>query len=210
MINGKTKAGVLHHDESVKAIEPRSDPMDENQLIQSCLQGNVEDFRKMVDMYKGKAMAFAVNILGNREDAEDACQDTFVRIYHNLKKFDPEYKFKDWMYAILHNRCMDFLRKKKRFSNYFKSQKSELLEAKSGKTQSGFEPEYQRYKPIPDKILDGLSPKERTSVVLWANESYDSEEISNILGCAPSTVRVYLFKARRKIKRMMEDEHDSL
>lgn len=207
MINGKKKGGVIPFDESVKKIGHSTVPMDENQLIHSCLQGNVEDFRRVVDMYKGKAMAFAVNILGNREDAEDACQDTFVRIYNNLEKFDPKYKFKDWMYAILHNRCMDFLRKRKRFNRYFSGQKSEYLEEKSEKKQPELQPDYS---PIPDKILDGLSPNERTSIVLWANESYDSEEIADILSCSPSTVRVYLFKARRKIKRMMEEEHDSL
>ena len=104
--------------------------MDENKLIQSCLQGNVEDFKGIVEMYKGKAMAFAVNILGNREDAEDACQDAFIRIYNNLDKFDSSHQFKDWMYAILHNRCMDFLRKKKRFIKYFDGQKAGLREVR--------------------------------------------------------------------------------
>ena len=184
--------------------------MDENKLIQSCLQGNVEDFKGIVDMYKGKAMAFAVNILGNREDAEDACQDAFIRIYNNLDKFDSSHQFKDWMYAILHNRCMDFLRKKKRFIKYFDGQKAGLREVR--KEDSGSKPAKKDldYIPIPEKILEKLSPKERTAVVLWANESYSSSEISRILGCSPSTVRVYLFKARRKIKRMMEEEHDSL
>jgi RNA polymerase sigma-70 factor (ECF subfamily) len=184
--------------------------MDENKLIQSCLQGNVEDFKGLFDMYKGKAMAFAVNILGSREDAEDACQDTFIRIYKNLGKFDPNHKFKDWMYAILHNRCMDFLRKKKRFITYFDGQKAPLRAA--NKEDLGQRPETEDldYKPIPEKILEKLSPKERTAAVLWANESYSSSEISGILGCSPSTVRVYLFKARRKIRRMMEGDHDSL
>jgi len=185
-------------------------PMDENQLIQNCIQGNVEDFKGIVDMYKGKAMAFAVNLLGNREDAEDACQDTFIRIYNNLDKFDPSRQFKDWMYAILHNRCMDFLRKKKRFTKYFDAQKPVLRAVSKEDSGSGPVKKNLDYVPLPEKMLEKLSPKERTAVVLWANESYSSSEISGILGCSPGTVRVYLFKARRKIKRMMEEEHDSL
>jgi RNA polymerase sigma-70 factor (ECF subfamily) len=183
---------------------------DENRLIQNCLQGNTEDFRELVEMYKGKAMAFAVNILGNREDAEDVCQDTFIRIYNNLAKFNPGYQFKDWMYAILHNRCMDLLRKKKRFNRYFDRQKADVSGKQTDKGASTPEPAGSVFKPIPEKLLSLLSPKERTAVVLWANESYSSEEISGLLGCSPSTVRVFLYKARKKIKRMMEEEHDSL
>ncbi len=57
--------------------------MNEKQLISSCLEGEVEAFREMVDIYKSKAMALALNMLGNREDAEDACQETFIRVYSN-------------------------------------------------------------------------------------------------------------------------------
>ena len=57
--------------------------MDEKQLLQSCLEGNVEDFKKVIDKYKGKALALAWNYMGNREDAEDACQDAFLKAYLN-------------------------------------------------------------------------------------------------------------------------------
>ena len=53
--------------------------MGDNELVAACLQGQGEEFRKIVDCYKGPVMALAMNILGNRQDAEDACQETFIR-----------------------------------------------------------------------------------------------------------------------------------
>jgi RNA polymerase sigma-70 factor (ECF subfamily) len=55
-----------------------------------------------------------------------------------------------------------------------------------------------------------LNPKERISVCLWANEGYTSGEIASVLRCSPSTARVHLFKARRKIKTLLEEENVSL
>jgi DNA-directed RNA polymerase specialized sigma24 family protein len=54
--------------------------MDEKELIAGSLQRNTEDFRRIMDLHGASMMALAVNILGNRADAEDACQDAFVRI----------------------------------------------------------------------------------------------------------------------------------
>jgi len=58
--------------------------MDDTQLLQSCLEGNVENYKKVIEKYKGKALALAWNYTGNREDAEDACQDAFLKAYLNL------------------------------------------------------------------------------------------------------------------------------
>lgn len=58
--------------------------MNDNQLVKECLRGDMERFRKIVEKYRGKAMAMAVNILGNREDAEDPCQETFLQTYRHL------------------------------------------------------------------------------------------------------------------------------
>jgi len=92
--------------------------MDDTQLLQSCLDGNVEDYKKVIERYKGKALALAWNYTGNREDAEDACQDAFLKAYLNLGSFDVSKSFKDWFYTILCNRCKDKLRKRRRFQIY--------------------------------------------------------------------------------------------
>jgi RNA polymerase sigma-70 factor (ECF subfamily) len=179
--------------------------MEDNQLLMSCLNGELEDFRKLMDKYRGRSLALAWNILGNREDAEDACQEAFVQVYLNLENFDFTKNFKDWFFTILSNRCLDQLRKRSRFIKFFKVQKVEYKERMS---QISSNPE-----PSPllsSKLLQKLNPKERISVCLWANEGYTSAEIASVLRCSPSTARVHIFKARRKIKTLLEEGNVSL
>ncbi|NIM90478.1 MAG: sigma-70 family RNA polymerase sigma factor [Candidatus Aminicenantes bacterium] len=179
--------------------------MSDQQLISSCLDGEVEAFKEMVDRYKTRAMALALNMLGNREDAEDACQETFIRVYFNLNKFDLQSSFRNWFYTILSNRCLDVLRKRRRFFSFFKKMKAEYSNKSS--VQSSLSSESQ---PLGKNILQGLSPKERVVLCLWASEGYSSVEIGRVMKCSPSTARVLLYKARKKIKYKLEKEHVSL
>jgi len=179
--------------------------MEDNQLIMSCLKGQTEDFKTLMDKYRGKSLALAWNILGNREDAEDACQEAFVQVYLHLDKFDFTKNFKDWFFTILSNRCLDQLRKRTRFMKFVKTQKAEF---KDRMNQAGLNPQHPPL--LHSKLLQRLNPRERISVCLWANEGYTSSEIASVLRCSASTARVHLFKARTKLKALLEEENVSL
>ena len=175
--------------------------MQEKQLLESCLRGEKEEFKKIVDRYSAQAMAMALNILRNREDAEDACQEAFVQVYRNLQNFDFKKSFKNWFFTILYHRCLDQLKKKRSFTEFFKKTKNNSYESASNP------PSNQLEQTLSQNLLSYLSPKERTVLYLWANEGYTAEEIGEILGCASSTARVYLFHARRKIKALLEKKN---
>ncbi len=68
--------------------------MDENELLAAGLRGDQDHFKAIVERYYALAMALAMNILGNRPDAEDVCQDVFIRVFRNLAKFDSRRNFK--------------------------------------------------------------------------------------------------------------------
>lgn len=179
--------------------------MNDKELLRNCLQGEVEEFRNIVDRYRGKTMAMAMNILGNREDAEDACQEAFIQVYHNLDKFDFQKNFGNWLYSILYKRCLDLIRKRRRFYRFFNKKKREFLDSMDNKN----------LKPDNKPLLSGdllqmLNPKERIALCLWANEGYTSEEVASVLKCSSSTARVHLFKARKKTKALLEKENVSM
>src|SRR4030065_1933290 len=88
--------------------------MDEQELSAGCLRGNMEDFRMIVEQYTAPAMALAMDVLGNRDDAEDACQELFIQVYRNLGSYDPTRSFKNWVYTILYRRCLDCLKRRRR------------------------------------------------------------------------------------------------
>jgi RNA polymerase sigma-70 factor (ECF subfamily) len=179
--------------------------MDEQELIAGCLRGSREDFRMIVERYTAPAMALAMNVLGNRDDAEDACQELFVQVYRHLKSYDKEKSFKNWVYTILYRRCLDHLRRRRRSAELVKKLgRDTILETPSNPGHS------HPHRSLPSHLLERLKAKERTALCLWANEGYTAQEISVVLRCSASTARVYLFQARKKIKKLLEQGDVSL
>ena len=179
--------------------------MNEIEAIEACLRGNGEEFRLIVNAYKGPLTALAVNVLGNRQDAEDVCQETFIQAFRHLGRFDRNLSLKTWLFTILFRRCLDLLRKKRRFRSF-------SLRAATEPTPSNRDrgPDTPGRGEISNALLETLSAKERLALALWANEGLNSSEIAGILGCAASTARVYLFNGRRKIKKIMEKGYGTL
>jgi RNA polymerase sigma-70 factor (ECF subfamily) len=179
--------------------------MDEQQLIAGSLEGSMEDFRMIVEKYSAPAMALAMNVLRNRDDAEDACQELFIQVYRNLQSYDPRRSFKNWVYTILYRRCLDHLKRRRRAAdlvNRMGRETAPAIPSNPGRSESP--------RSLPSELLEKLKAKERTALCLWANEGYTSHEISEVLRCSASTARVYLFQARKKIKKLLEQGHASL
>lgn len=179
--------------------------MEDNELVAGCLRGNVEEFKAIVDKYSSPALAMALNILGNRDDAEDACQEAFIQVFRNLSRFDMERSFKNWLYTILYRRCLDHLKRRRRSSELLKKMKAGSSSSLVAEPNPPSED-----KGLPSHLLQHLSAKERTALCLWANEGFTAKEISEVLRCSASTARVYLFQARKKIKMTVEKKNVSL
>jgi RNA polymerase sigma-70 factor (ECF subfamily) len=180
--------------------------MNEIEAIEACLHGNGEEFRLIVNAYKGPLTALAVNVLGNRQDAEDVCQETFVQAYRHLDRFDRSLSLKTWLFTILYRRCLDLIKKQRRFRSFFSR-------AAAAESPGAVRPERLDQTARPDisrEWLKRLSPKERSALVLWANEGLNASEIAGILGCSASTARVYLFNGRKKIKSLLEKRYGTL
>jgi RNA polymerase sigma-70 factor (ECF subfamily) len=173
--------------------------MDEKETIAACLAGRGEEFRFLVEGYKSQVMAMAMNVLGNRQDAEDVCQETFVQVFRHLAQYDPARNFHSWLYTILYRRCLDVLKRKRRFQAAFRRMAHDPSQA----TSAAFENPGER-RDLARIVQKRLSPKERATLALWANEGLTSAEIAGIIGCSASTARVTLFNARRKIKTVLE------
>ncbi len=174
--------------------------MDENEAISRCLAGDGEEFELIVNRYQTQILHLTWSILGDQDEAKDATQEAFIRSFLRLNTYDRKRSFKTWLCTIAYNRCMDKLREKKSRSRIFE---------RIGKEQS-----FIHHKENPEKrveesegyisLLDKLNGKERTAVSLKVIEGYSAREISEVLGCKESTVRVYLFNAKRKLKRILE------
>jgi len=179
--------------------------MSDQELVKACLSGNTGAYQEIMQRYSGKAMALALNMLRHREDAEDVCQEAFVKAFHNLERYDPRQDFRNWFYTVLYRRCLDHMRKRKRFTNFMVKFRNEPdLEAAVKRDNPSRGP------GLDPRTLGELSPKERITLILWANEGYTGEEIASVLKCSPSTARVNLYKARKKLKALLEGENVAL
>ncbi len=181
------------------------DPMNETERIEACQRGNSEEFRPIVETYKASMLALALNVLRNRQDAEDACQEAFVRAFRSLDRYDPRLSLRNWLFVILYRGCLDIVRKRRRFRAF--SARAAFEPGTNSPSASPFSPERQE---IAMAILDQLTPKERMILSLWANEDCSAAEIAGILGGSASTARVHLFNARAKIKKLMEKDYGAL
>ncbi len=180
--------------------------MDEKAMVAACREGEADAFRNLVVGYGNLVLAVAINVLGNREDAEDAAQETFLQVFRNIESYDPERSFKTWLLTILYRRCLDMIKKRRRFSAFAVRARHELVE---GSYATG-NPRPEDPEPLPSSLLKALSPKERTALCLWANEGFTAADISDVLECSASTARVHLFNARKKIKSLLEKNHGVL
>jgi len=179
--------------------------MDEQELIAGSLNGRKEDFRMIVERYSAPAMALAMNLLRNRDDAEDACQELFIQVYRNLGSYDPRRSFKNWVYTILYRRCLDHLKRRRRATELVSKMGRETITATPANPGHSSSP-----RSLPSGLLEQLKAKERTALCLWANEGYTAREIGEVLRCSAGTARVHLFQARKKIKKLLEQGDVSL
>jgi RNA polymerase sigma-70 factor (ECF subfamily) len=180
-------------------------PVGEQEIIQGCLRGDPVAGRAMVETYGNLVLSVALNVLGNRQDAEDVCQETFLQVFRRLDRYDRTRSFKTWLLTIAYRRSLDMLRKKRRFSEFSARVRFEPAAARPGGNPRPADPA-----PLPSALLERLSPRERMALSLWANEGYTAKDISEVLACSASTARVYLFNARRKIKALLENDHGLL
>lgn len=171
--------------------------MNEKEIIEACLNSSVDAFGTLVEHYQSRVIALAWNILGDPDEARDTAQDTFIQAFKNLHRFDINRNFKTWLMAITVKRAFDRIRKQKSFLKYFKhhSETSDFHAPAACRTIEDSE--------IFQPLLKTLTKKERTAVSLKINEDYSAREIAHVLNCSDATARVYLFKAKKKLKKAL-------
>ncbi len=177
---------------------------DDRELVRLAQAGNKEAFEELVRRHQHRVFAVAGGILRRREDVEDIAQQVFVKAYFSIKRFDQRAAFSTWLYKITVNECWDLLRKKKVRPLLYESDLSEeqvqqfsaAEKFESGAQDVSDKLEAQQRVEI---LLQGLDERDRMMLILKEVEGFAIEEIAEILNLNPNTVKVRLFRARRRI-----------
>jgi len=176
-----------------------------SRLIIRAKAGDTTAFDQIIISHQRKIISLAWRILGNQEDARDAAQETFLRVYKSFGRFDPAQDFNGWLYRIAVNVCRDLARKRR--SNHF-SLEAEVESGAITEPVSPYNTEsaavLAQEQEILRRALASLPEKERAAIVLRDLEGLDTEEVARILGSSPTTVRSQISSARVKIKAFRE------
>ena len=177
---------------------------EDRELVRRAQADDKEAFEELVHRHQNRVFAVAGGILRRREDAEDVAQQVFVKAYFSLKKFDQRAAFSTWLYKITVNECWDLLRKRKVRPLLYESDLSEEQARQFGATNERQSDEPDARAKIEarqrvERLMAGLDERDRTMLILKEVEGFAVEEIAEILGLNANTVKVRLFRARRRI-----------
>ena len=198
-------ADIALMNENLKLSESSTDgrTVSITSLVDRAKAGESVAFDEIIILYQNRVFSTAWRLLGNREDARDAGQEVFLKVFKHLSKFKTEKDFSAWLYRIIVNVCYDISRKRgprdqvssfeteREQGNLEHIASPEDLEAAAIKAQE---------QAIILRALKFLSEKERAAVVLRDIEGLSTEEVAHILGSSQTTVRSQISSARAKIK----------
>lgn len=174
------------------------------ELIQS---GDRKAFNMLVEEYQQKIINISFAMLSDYEEACDAAQETFVKVYRNIGKFRGDSSLSTWIYRIAKNTCNDFLRKRK---EKFLSIDDE--DAKIQVKDDSYSPEKKTEKKELGKLLEKaiaeLDENSRTVLVLYEFENMSYDEIAKILDLPPGTVKSRLNRAREKLRNILSPNRE--
>ncbi len=174
-------------------------------LVSASQAGSQQAFEELVRRHQHRVFAVAGGILRRREDVEDVSQQVFLKAYLSLPRFDQRAAFSTWLYKITVNECWDFLRKKKVRPLVYESDLSEeqarqFSSSMESPSQGGWDAaERLERRESVERLLESLDERDSMMLILKEVEGFSVDEIGEILDLNANTVKVRLFRARRRM-----------
>ncbi len=179
----------------------------ENRWVNELKKGEKEAFRKLYENYHQKIYSTAITMLGNAEDAEDAVQEIFMKIYRKVSNFNGKSKIGTWLYRIAVNVCIDHVRRgKAQRSKSFSVEEESLINLRENSEEVERSAILSEVNRLPKKAIAQLSPKLRAVVVLRDLQGMAHSEIADILGCSKGTVSSRLNRGRLKLRALLRSQ----
>jgi RNA polymerase sigma-70 factor (ECF subfamily) len=187
-------------------------------LVKRCQAGETEAFDELVTRYRTRIFAMIYNMVHNEQDAWDLAQDSFVKAWKSIKRFRGRSSFYTWIYRIVMNVTIDWLRKKQ-----VKGAGVEFDDAIQLKEINPASRTLPKADPLPyermertevrakiDNAIAQLSPEHRAVILMKDTEGMQYHEIAEALGCSIGTVMSRLFYARKKLQGLLKDVYENI
>lgn len=181
---------------------PEEAPTDER-LVKETLTGDDEAFTELVRRYKRKVFTIVARHVWNNYEVDDVCQEIFMKVYQNLRKYRGDAPFEHWVSKIAINACYDALRKGRREQGDVPLEDVAFSLKAPATEEIGSEEAWKILK----QGLAKLRPEDRLVITMMNLEEKSIREISSLTGWSEAKVKVRAFRARKELKRIVEDNH---
>jgi len=182
-------------------------PLSDIEIIHHVRRGARNFYAKIIDRYKDKSMSLALRILRNREEAEEAIQDAFIRTYNALDSFEGTSQFGTWFYRILYNVCLTRLSrriKQPSENEYDDEREYEIVDQVAPELSE--EIEMIDMITFVKKTIDTLPAKYSDIVSLFYFQELSYDEIARVTELPIGTVKTHLFRARSLLQNRIQKE----
>ncbi|HEY9177220.1 MAG TPA: RNA polymerase sigma factor [Flavipsychrobacter sp.] len=171
-------------------------------IIERVLQGDRNAYALLVDRYRHLVYTLAMRMLNNAENAEEAAQDVFVKAYRSLSSYNGNGKFSTWLYTITRNTCLSRIRTSK---SAVMPREEQQLAAIAGADESvSHRYEQGARKKMILAAIDRLPADEAQIITLYYIQEQTVDEIAGILSLGGSNVKVKLYRARKKLREILD------
>ena len=187
-------------------------------LVKRCQAGDTEAFDELVTRYRTRVFGMIYNMVHNEQDAWDLAQDSFLKAWKSIGRFRGQSSFYTWIYRIVMNVTIDWLRKKKikggdaEFDDAI--QLREIDPASKTVPKTGALPhqamEQGEIRARIEKAIGQLSPEHRAVILMKEMDDMQYHEIAEALGCSIGTVMSRLFYARKKLQSLLRDVYENV
>lgn len=182
-------------------------PDQDQHYIEKTIKGDTKAFSVLVDRYKHMVYTLALRMVRNKEEAEEVSQDTFLNVYKNLSKFKADSKFSTWVYKIAYNRSLDYIKKQSRYIettviDTYTERNLQSIENTLGKLETN-----ERNETI-KSALQELPGDDSVLITLHYYEELSLDEISKILDTSANTIKVRLYRSRKRLAEILKTKLD--
>lgn len=183
-------------------------------LIEKAKNGDVESFELLINVYQKKAFNIAYRMLGNLEDANDVTQEALVKVYRSIHNFKGNSSFSTWLYSIVNNACIDFIRKNRKVNLLY-------IDKEYGETNYKIEIgdeintpeslfEKNEIKQMVHDAINQLNYEQRNIIILRDIQGFSYQKIGEMLHISLGTVKSRISRARSNLKEIIANDYKEI
>lgn len=188
---------------------PPAEKPDDREIVARALEGDESAYAELLERFRRPVFSLIYRMIGDREQAEDLAQESFVKAFNNLDSYNPSYRFSSWLFKIANNHAIDHLRRSRLSTVSIHGSPHAATPQREEETRIVLEaqdesPEQEMLAlelgTEIERAISQLRPEYRTAVILRHIESRPYEEIAEIMDIPIGTVKTFLHRARGELR----------